>query len=297
MKRQIEEQVYKNQLMKQKYRLIITLVKMKAFVNIIAEYYNERKAYLIWLYRSRVLGRKLLRKSEYLWHRRAADRDQRSRIFIRHALTHRANMLLTNHLTSSPHQLVYAAISKGSITTSFVHCLRDTLAQVIFIQQKFKNVMLILKSRTQALKTSILNQQQFLTVSALLGKANKMIAKKQPAGGEGAKQLKDVAGKLQRLSDERKEFVAECFIALAKLDFRWRFLAWYRETRVSVDTEEGRLKAEEVDASMDQARSMTRRLMAFVVCSSALALPQQTRADAHAHVDGFECKDSKSKPR
>jgi len=78
-----------------------------------------------------------------------------------------------------------------------------------------------------------------------------MIAKKQPAGGEGAKQLKDVAGKLQRLSDERKEFVAECFIALAKLDFRWRFLAWYRETRVSVDTEEGRLKAEEVDASMD----------------------------------------------
>jgi hypothetical protein len=88
-----------------------------------------------------------------------------------------------------------------------------------------------------------------------------------------------VAGKLQRLSDERKEFVAECFIALAKLDFRWRFLAWYRETRVAVDTEDGRFKAEEVEASMDQARSMTRRLMTFVVGSSALALPQQTRAD------------------
>ena len=88
-------------------------------------------------------------------------------------------------------------------------------------------------------------------MSALLGKASKMGAKKQPAGAEGAKTLTDVAGKVQRLSDERRAFVADCFIALAKLDFRWRFLAWYRETRVSVDTEEGRLKAEEVDASMD----------------------------------------------
>lgn len=100
-----------------------------------------------------------------------------------------------------------------------------------------------------------------------------------------------MADKLQHLSDEKKEFVAECFIALAKLDFRWRFLAWYKETRVVADTEEGSLKAEEVDASMDQARSMTRRLMAFVVGSSALALPQQTRADVYAHASGFECKD------
>ena len=42
---------------------------------------------------------------------------------------------------------------------------------------------------------------------------------------------------------------------------------------------------------------MTRRLMTFVVGSSALALPQQARADAHAHADGSECKEGKSKPR
>lgn len=131
---------------------------MKAFVNIIAECYAERKAYLIWLCRTRVLGWKLQRMSEKLWRRRAADRDQRGRIVIRHALTHRANMLLTNHLATSPTDLVYTTISKGSITTSFVRCLRDTLSQVIFIQRKFKNVMYIMKSRTQALKTSILNQ-------------------------------------------------------------------------------------------------------------------------------------------
>ena len=75
-------------------------------------------------------------------------------------------------------------------------------------------------------------------MSALLGKGSKMGAKKPPAGAEAAKQLKDVADKVQRLSDERKAFVAECFIALAKLDFRWRFLAWYR-AGVSTDTEEG----------------------------------------------------------
>ena len=37
--------------------------------------------------------------------------------------------------------------------------------------------------------------------------------------------------------------------------------------------------------------------MAFVVGSSALALPQQTRADGQAHVDSFEGKDDKSKPK
>ena len=99
------------------------------------------------------------------------------------------------------------------------------------------------------------------------------------------------------MSDERKAFVADCFIALAKLDFRWRFLAWYRETRVRTDTEEGQAKAEEVDASLEQASSMTRRLMTFVVGSSALALPQQARADAHAPVDGSEGKDGKPKSR
>ncbi len=45
--------------------------------------------------------------------------------------------------------------------------------------------------------------------------------------------------------------MAECFIALAKLDFRSRFLVWYRETRVSVDTEEGALKAKEIELSID----------------------------------------------
>ena len=65
--------------------------------------------------------------------------------------------------------------------------------------------------------------------------------------------------KISNLSDSKKDFITDCFINLAKFDFRKKFLQWFLDTRVDDDE-----KAQEVQEAIDQAEQMMARLIEFI---------------------------------
>ena len=81
-------------------------------------------------------------------------------------------------------------------------------------------------------------QQTFLITNSLL-KANK----------EG-NSLTSI--KINQLSDAKKDFITECFINLAKLDFRKQFLLWF-DNKLDKETPGGQKKAEEVQEGIEQS--------------------------------------------
>lgn len=42
-----------------------------------------------------------------------------------------------------------------------------------------------------------------------------------------------LAEQIRILSDAKRDFITECFIQLAKFDFRVQFLKWFKETKAS----------------------------------------------------------------
>ena len=52
---------------------------------------------------------------------------------------------------------------------------------------------------------------------------------------------------INKLSDSKKDFICECFISLAKFDFRKEFLKWFKEVKIDHDSPEGVEKAAEVE--------------------------------------------------
>lgn len=57
---------------------------------------------------------------------------------------------------------------------------------------------------------------------------------------------KKISYLIDKLSDAKKDFICECFIALAKFDFRKEFLKWFIETKIDLETPDGPEKAQEV---------------------------------------------------
>ena len=102
---------------------------------------------------------------------------------------------------------------------NFVIKLRDTFFQIHFIQSRFRNVREIMRQRTYALRHSIMPQQTFLINNSLLKAKN----------NESNKYL---ATKISQLSEAKKDLIAECFINLAKYDFREKFLVWFRDEKL-----------------------------------------------------------------
>lgn len=52
--------------------------------------------------------------------------------------------------------------------------------------------------------------------------------------------------RIQKLTDTKKDFIAEMFIILAKLDFRVKFLEWFIQNKVDADTYQGSEKIQEI---------------------------------------------------
>ena len=52
------------------------------------------------------------------------------------------------------------------------------------------------------------------------------------------------------LSDAKNDFITDCFINLAKWDFRLKFLKWFLENKVNVYTEKGEDKEKEINDSI-----------------------------------------------
>ena len=54
------------------------------------------------------------------------------------------------------------------------------------------------------------------------------------------------------MTDQKKDFITECFINLAKFDFRKQFLVWFKNNKLDNTTEIGKEKALEVDEGIEQ---------------------------------------------
>jgi len=52
---------------------------------------------------------------------------------------------------------------------------------------------------------------------------------------------------MAQLSESKKDFITDCFIHLAKFDFRKQFLLWFQECKLDPDTVEGEEKIKEVE--------------------------------------------------
>lgn len=65
-----------------------------------------------------------------------------------------------------------------------------------------------------------------------------------------------MAKEIQKLSSEKKDFISETFIILAKLDYRIVFLDWFIRTKIDKTTEAGQAKILEVEESVANAKFM-----------------------------------------
>ena len=142
--------------------------------------------------------------------------------------------------------IFYTVLSKCAFFANFRRRLRDTFFQIIFIQQRFRNVRDIMYQRTLALRTNVLFYQTFL-ITAELQKEDKKNT--------------ELCNRILKLSDAKKDFITDTFIFLAKLDFRIQFLEWFlRSKRDSLETE----RVKETNESIENARAMMRNLMKFI---------------------------------
>lgn len=101
--------------------------------------------------------------------------------------------------------VLFKALSKFAFIATFLRKLRDIFFQITFIQQRFRNVRDIMHQRTLALRTNVLFYQTYL-ITAELQKEDKKNA--------------ELCNQILHLSDEKKDFITDTFIFLAKLDFR-----------------------------------------------------------------------------
>ena len=50
---------------------------------------------------------------------------------------------------------------------------------------------------------------------------------------------KNLAQEINKVTDQKKDFITECFINLAKFDFRKQFLVWFKDNKLDTSTDEG----------------------------------------------------------
>ena len=114
---------------------------------------------------------------------------------------------------------------QAEIQDTFLNRLRDTFFQIEFIQRRFRNMREIMAQRKFALRFTILSQQTFLINNSLL-----------KSGSDHGKQI---SYKIGKLSEVKKDFICECFISLAKFDFRREFLKWFLEVKLDPEASDG----------------------------------------------------------
>lgn len=102
--------------------------------------------------------------------------------------------------------IVVDALRRNDTLGEFMERMDDTFFQIKFIQRKFRALREIMKQRRHALRYNILMQQTFLINNSLL--------KTQ------SKENENLSLMINGLSDSKKDFIADCFIYLAKFDFR-----------------------------------------------------------------------------
>ena len=112
--------------------------------------------------------------------------------------------------------IFFDVLTKSAFTYNFIRKMRDMFFQITFIQQRFRNVKDIMYQRTLALRTNVLFYQTFLITAELVKEDIKNT---------------ELSDKIIKLSNDKKDFITETFIFLAKLDFRIQFLEWFLRSK------------------------------------------------------------------
>ena len=133
-------------------------------------------------------------------------------------------------------------------THTFICRVAKTTGQIIFIQQKFRNLCDTMNKRKVALRFSILPQHTFHF-------GNLLLSSKQS-------HYKTLHQLTEELQNEHKDFISDCFIALAKLDFRMQFLKWFLMNRV--DRVQEQAKAEEIVISIEELQKEIYAITDFI---------------------------------
>lgn len=109
-----------------------------------------------------------------------------------------------------------------------------------------------MRRRREVLRTTILSNQQFLTVNSLLSQK------------QNIEHFRSIATKITKLSDKKKDFVTNCFIAMAKYDYRVRFLEWYQNFKLDPCAKGSKRKEHELSVSIEECELMKQKLTEFI---------------------------------
>ena len=66
----------------------------------------------------------------------------------------------------------------------------------------------------------------------------------------GKQKNKDISLAITKLGDQKKDFITESLIWMAKTDFRAQFLKWYRDYKLDEDSEDYDARVREINESI-----------------------------------------------
>ena len=133
---------------------------------------------------------------------------------------------------------------------NFTARVREMFFHVTFIQRKYRGLRTVMNGRCHALRYPILSHLTFLINNDLLG--------------ENTEKSKQMRQKVERLSDGKKDFVTECIIGMAKLEFRKEFLLWFSEHRLDEKNREEFVRKREIKVAVKNTKDQQMKLMNFI---------------------------------
>lgn len=74
---------------------------------------------------------------------------------------------------------------------------------------------------------------------------------------------KQIIIKINSLSSLKKDFICEQIIFLAKMDFRLKFLEWFKDTKIDVKDENTQEKSNEIQQGIDQSEKTIKKINDF----------------------------------
>ena len=126
-------------------------------------------------------------------------------------------VLLSPNLNDVSKNILFEFINQMNLISGFFKKLSEMIFKVQFIQRKYKLLKKSLANRANFIRSQLLFKKQ-----AYLSKELKLY---------GGKKYQNLATQVKLLSNEKKDFVTQVLINLAKYDFRVQFMKWFLKNK------------------------------------------------------------------
>lgn len=77
----------------------------------------------------------------------------------------------------------------------------------------------------------------------------------------GKPKNKEISMAITKLGDQKKDFITESLIWMAKTDYRAQFLKWYRDYKLNHDAEDYDARFDEINEGINQAEEMLAQIV------------------------------------